>query len=158
MKQIVLTRIDDRLIHGQVMTSWLKYTGANKIMVIDDVVSKDQFMKAVLKSCVPANVMLSVFSASEAVERIKSGFNENDKIIILVKYPKTLYDMMQQGIDFEKINIGGMAINAGRKKFHKNIAASEEEKAMLKEMINKGTKVSIQIIANDSEIDVSKLL
>ncbi len=40
---IVLARIDDRLIHGQVMTSWLNYTGANKIIVIDDVTANDSF-------------------------------------------------------------------------------------------------------------------
>lgn len=47
---IVLVRIDDRLIHGQVMTSWLNYTSANKIMIIDDEVANDAFMKSVLKN------------------------------------------------------------------------------------------------------------
>ena len=47
---IVLVRIDDRLIHGQVMTSWLNYASANKIMIIDDEVANDAFMKSVLKN------------------------------------------------------------------------------------------------------------
>lgn len=59
---IVLVRIDDRLIHGQVMTSWLNYTSANKIMIIDDEVANDAFMKSVLKTCVPANVKLATFT------------------------------------------------------------------------------------------------
>ena len=37
---VVLARIDDRLIHGQVMTSWVNFTGANKIIVIDDVTAR----------------------------------------------------------------------------------------------------------------------
>lgn len=61
---IVLVRIDDRLIHGQVMTSWLNYTGANKIMIIDDGVAADPFMKSVLKTCVPANVRLATLIKS----------------------------------------------------------------------------------------------
>lgn len=40
---IVLARIDDRLIHGQVMTSWLNYTGANRIIIIDDETANDTF-------------------------------------------------------------------------------------------------------------------
>ena len=48
---IVLTRIDDRLIHGQVMTSWLNYTSATKIMVVDDRSAQDPFLKTVLKKC-----------------------------------------------------------------------------------------------------------
>ena len=51
MQGVVLTRIDDRLIHGQVMTSWLNFTSANKIMVIDDQTAADPFMKTVLKCC-----------------------------------------------------------------------------------------------------------
>ena len=48
---IVLARIDDRLIHGQVMTSWLNYTGANKIIVIDDVTANDSFLTMIIKHC-----------------------------------------------------------------------------------------------------------
>lgn len=46
---IVMVRIDDRLIHGQVMTSWLNFLGANKIMIIDDGVAVDPFVKSVLE-------------------------------------------------------------------------------------------------------------
>lgn len=53
---IVLTRIDDRLIHGQVMTSWLNYTSATKIRVVDDRSAQDPFLKTVLKNAVPKNV------------------------------------------------------------------------------------------------------
>jgi len=158
MKEIVLTRIDDRLIHGQVMTSWLNYTSANKIMVVDDEVAKDTFMKGILKACVPANIMIAVFTVEAAVARLKKGSKPTDRMIILVKFPKTLYRMMKMGIQFEKINIGGMGVRGDRTKFYKNISASVEEKKMLKEMIDGGSKVTVQIIAEDNATDVSKLL
>ena len=53
---IVLARVDDRLIHGQVMTSWLNYTGATKIVVIDDVTANDSFLTMIIKTLVPANI------------------------------------------------------------------------------------------------------
>lgn len=158
MKNIVLTRIDDRLIHGQVMTSWLNYTQANKIMVIDDEVSADPFMKNVLKSAVPSNIGLGVFSIERAVERLLKGFKDNDRVIILVKYPKTLYQLMKNGVNFEHINIGGMGANINRSKFYKNISASDEERKMLKEMIENNCKIEIRIIAEDSSIDVAKYI
>ena len=158
MENIVLTRIDDRLIHGQVMTSWLTNTGANKIMVVDDLVAEDEFMKAVLKSCVPEGVQLAVYSVEDAVARLQQGFAAQDRVIILVKYPKTLYDMMHRGIQFGGINIGGMAVNAGRRKFYKNIAASDEERQILKDMTAAGVRVEIQITAQDPVVDVAKLL
>lgn len=158
MKSIVLTRIDDRLIHGQVMTSWLNYTSATKIMVVDDKSAEDQFLKAVLKNAVPGNIGLGVFTVEKAAVRLLKGFPAEDRVIILVKYPETIIRMMELGVVFESVNIGGMGAAKNRTKFYKNISASEEEKEMLQKMIASGCKVEIQIIAEDSAIEVSKLL
>ncbi|SHK49609.1 PTS sugar transporter subunit IIB [Hespellia stercorisuis] len=158
MSSIALTRIDDRLIHGQVMTSWLNYTSATKIMVVDDKAAEDLFLKSVLKNAVPKNVGLGVFTAEKAAARLVKGFPETDKVIVLVKYPATICKMMEYGATFEKVNIGGMGAAKNREKFYKNISASEEEKEMLKKMIDAGCKVTIQIIAEDSAVDVAKLL
>ena len=154
---IVLVRIDDRLIHGQVMTSWLNYTGANKIMIIDDGVASDPFMKSVLKTCVPANVKLATFGVEKAAERLKKGF-AGDRCIVLVKYPETLYRLMEAGILFDEINIGGMGVSGTRTKFFRNISEYEEEKKMLKEMSEAGAKIRVRIIAEDSATDISKML
>ena len=43
MGEIVLARIDDRLIHGQVMTAWLQFTGGNHIVIVDDATAGDEF-------------------------------------------------------------------------------------------------------------------
>ncbi|RGC80422.1 PTS mannose/fructose/sorbose transporter subunit IIB [Hungatella hathewayi] len=158
MQGIVLTRIDDRLIHGQVMTSWLNFTSANKIMVIDDQSAADPFMKTVLKNAVPGNVGLGVFTAQKAAERLKKGFKPEDKVIILVKYPRTILSLMEQGIAFDHLNIGGMGAGKGREKFYKNISASEEEKVILKKIIDSGCQTEIQIIAEDAKVDVARLL
>ncbi|MCC8060319.1 MAG: PTS sugar transporter subunit IIB [Clostridiales bacterium] len=154
---VVLVRIDDRLIHGQVMTSWLNYLSANKIMIIDDGVANDTFMKSMLKSCIPANIKLAAFTVEKAAVRLKKGF-AGDNCIILVKYPETLYRLMKEGVVFDEINIGGMGVSGTRTKFFRNISASEEEKRMLKEMIDAGSKISVRIIAEDSATDISHLL
>ena len=159
MKNIVLTRIDDRLIHGQVMTSWLNFTSATKIMVVDDKAAEDSFLRTVLKNAVPANVGLGIFSAEKAADRILGkGFSPNDRVIVLVKYPATIAKMMEKGVQFDHINIGGMGVAAGREKFYKNISASPEEREILKKIIDAGTKVEIRIIAEDAAVDVAGLL
>nr|WP_288233348.1 PTS sugar transporter subunit IIB [uncultured Anaerostipes sp.] len=154
---IVLVRIDDRLIHGQVMTSWLNYTSANKIMIIDDEVANDPFMKSVLKTCVPANVKLATFTVEKAAVRLKKGF-AGDQCIILLKYPKTLCCLKEKGIIFDHINIGGMGAGGDRKQFYRNISMSEEEIDILRELSEAGSAFNIRIIAEDGEIDISKML
>jgi len=156
---VELVRIDDRLIHGQVMTSWLNYLGAEKIMVVDDQAAADPFIKNVLKTCIPGNIKLAIFPVTKAVERLNQpGAFAGSKCIILVKYPKTLYEMHKLGVNFDNINIGGMGVSGTRTKFFRNISASEEEKEMFKEMIAAGSKIACRIIAEDPETDISGLL
>ena len=65
---------------------------------------------------------------------------------------------MEQGIAFDHLNIGGMGAGKGREKFYKNISASEEEKVILKKIIDSGCQTEIQIIAEDAKVDVARLL
>ena len=81
---IVLARIDDRLIHGQVMTSWLNYTGANRIIIVDDETANDTFLKMIVTSVAPANIKTEVFSVHEGAETIKQ-LAASDKVILLAK-------------------------------------------------------------------------
>lgn len=156
MESIVLVRVDDRLVHGQVMTSWVKATGANKIMVVDDGVASDDLMKTVLKGVVPSQVKLGIFTVAKAVDRMVKGFKPTDKVIMLVKTPETVLSMQQAGVDFPALNIGGMGIRADRTTLYQNIAASESERNAIKELIAAGCDVTIQITADDAKVDVSK--
>jgi PTS system mannose-specific IIB component len=110
-----------------------------------------------LKNCIPGNIKLAVFSIEKEADRLKIGF-KNDHCIILVKYPSTLKHLMEKGIVFEDINIGGMGILAGRKKFYKNISVTEEEKEIFKSLISAGSQIFIRIIAEDNSTDISKLI
>ena len=59
MGEIVLARIDDRLIHGQVMTAWLQFTGGNHIVIVDDATAGDEFTKSIMSMAVPNGIKLS---------------------------------------------------------------------------------------------------
>lgn len=154
---IVLARVDDRLIHGQVMTSWLNYTGANKIVVIDDVTANDSFLTMIIKTLVPANIKTEVVKLDGCIEMVKR-FDNQDKIIILAKTPTPYVLMAEEGIHLDKVNIGGMGIKPGRKTIYKNISASDEEITQLKDLLDKNIPVEIQMVAEDQAIDVRKYI
>ncbi len=156
MKNLALLRIDDRLIHGQVMTAWLKTIPAKEIMVIDDGVAKDDFMKTVITMSAPVGTHVSVNSIDQAIERFNKGLDE--VTIALVKTPMTIKKMIEAGIQFEAVNIGGLGMAPGRRILFKNISASQEERDALKEMIDAGINVKIQIIPAEKITDVYNLL
>ena len=152
---IVLARVDDRLIHGQVMTSWLNYTGATKIVVIDDVTANDSFLTMIIKTLVPANIKTEVVREDACIAMVQAL---DDKVIMLAKTPAPYVMMAEAGISLDKVNIGGMGIKPGRKTIYKNISASEEEVSQLKALLAKKIAVEIQMVAEDPAIDVSKYI
>ena len=157
MLKVVLTRIDDRLIHGQVITAWSKITSATRIIVVDDGVSKDPFMTKVLKIAAPSTVKVEVYSIEEAVA-VLNGEETGEKVIVLVKNPATVLDLVKKGVGIKELNVGGMGASKGRKSFYKNISVSQEEKDIFKELTNSGIDISIQIVPDAKKIDVARLL
>jgi PTS system mannose-specific IIB component len=158
MLNVVLTRIDDRLIHGQVMAAWAKFTRANRIIIVDDMVADDPFMCKVLKMAAPPGMRVEVYNVQQAIDVINGDNSINDRVIILAKHPKTINLLLDGGVEIKELNVGGMAAGPGRKVLYKNVSASLEEKEVFKNIISKGTNVYIKIIPDDKEVDLKRYL
>lgn len=158
MKNIVLCRIDDRLIHGQVVTSWIKQTGGNQIMIVDDALTKDLFMQKILKAAAPRDVAVEVLSVGDGAAVLKEEPGMGEKVIILVKTPQILEQLIEEGVELPRIILGGMGAKEGRKKFNRNVSASQEEIDSMKRMIAGGTQIHYQLVPTESPTDVRKML
>lgn len=157
MKNIVWTRIDDRLIHGQVMTQWIQYTEANQVLIIDDGVAKDSFLQMVMKSSIPNKISLHILGVKDAIGYLNEDGKE-EKILILIKTPLVLDELTNSGVKIEAVNVGGIGAKAGRKQLFKNISVSEEEKESFRNLLNKGIKVFLRVITTEPEEDIAKYL
>ena len=90
MKNIVLIRIDDRLIHGQVVTQWIKDTNGNRILIVDDKLVNDRMMMRILKAAAPPGVKVEVMTVADAEKELKQDAVPGENIVILVKVLKVL--------------------------------------------------------------------
>jgi len=158
LPNIVLTRIDDRLIHGQVMTSWVKFTKADRIVIVDDGVANDPFMGDILKMAVPSGIDVDIYGIQKAVEMLKDEEKKDKNIIILAKTPKTIFALIQGGVDIQEINVGGIGAGPGRKSLYKNISASAEEKEIFKKILAMNKTVYMQIVPDDKRVEIEKYL
>jgi PTS system mannose-specific IIB component len=154
---IKLFRIDDRLIHGQVMTSWSKTTKAERIYIVDDQVVKDEFMCKIMKMAAPNGMEVNVFSIEDGAKVIQEITDEKPTIV-LMKVPQTAIKLVENGVPMENLNVGGMGAGPGRKKLYKNISASEEEKETLRSLSEKGVKIEFRIVPDDKGIPLSKVI
>lgn len=157
MKNLEFVRIDDRLIHGQVVAAWLRsYSNVRHILVVDDETSKDPFMHEMFKLLVPAGITIQIINVEDATTILKG---ELDKpTMVIVKNPLTIKRLMDNGIQFEKINIGGMGMTKGRKKLFQNVSSTPEENEIIREMMDQGVTVEIQIIPAAKVVNLKTVL
>lgn len=125
--KIVLVRVDDRLIHGQVAMSWTRAVGATHIVVANDEVAKDQTQVMLLKMAAPVGVKASILSVDDSAEKLSSKAFKNDKVLVLVKDPKSLLRLIEGGVELPEVNIGNVRTTEERKRIIKEVAASPEE-------------------------------
>ena len=147
-----LVRVDDRLIHGQVVAVWLRAIGADRIVIVDDTVARDEFLVEVLTLAAPAGVPVEVHDIATGAPRVAELTSGPEAIFVLVKTPLTALALRRAGVAFDVLNVGGMGAGPGRRSLYRTISASDEERAAFREIEALGTAVEIRIIADDRPI------
>lgn len=156
---VVLYRIDDRLIHGQIMTAWSKSTKTNRILIIDNTVAQDPFMQKVLTMAAPRDIKVEIHTLESGLNALKDqGKNINDKILVLVKTPQVIEFLVTNGLPIKFLNVGGMGAGANRKSIYKNVSASQEEIATFKRLHDMGVEIEFRIVPDDKSVLMNKIL
>lgn len=141
---IALTRVDFRLIHGQVITRWLKQCDINEIVTVDTELSKDSFMQDVFKMAAPKGVRISVLSSDDAVALQEKGGLEKNRVLMLFKSVKELCSTVEKGLKLEEVQIGGLGGGPGRKAVNNAITLDRADADQLLSLEAKGIKVYFQ--------------
>lgn len=153
---IVLYRIDDRLVHGQVMVAWSKIYQTTRIFVVDDETACDQFLCDVMKMAVPSDYDARIFNVQQAIERIKAD-PPDKKTMVLAKTPKTMLALLEGGVDIKELNVGNIGAGPGRKAVMRNIQLSQEEYATLQKIQDAGVRVYLQIFPDAKALNLDKV-
>ena len=149
---IKMVRIDDRLIHGQIVAAWVKSLALERVWIIDDGTANDTFLKNVMKMVAPANTELVISPMSE-IEQLAPKYDSDEiNTLILMKYPYVAEKLFASNITFKKLNVGGIGANSERKKVYKNISMTDEEIETCRNMIKNGVDVYIQVTPDDKQI------
>lgn len=149
MAEIVLCRIDSRLIHGQVMTKWVNQSQANKIVVVSDSLAADEFMLEIYLMAAPAGVKVECYSRDEAVKRWKEEQFGNGRVLLLLPDLESMRYVYDGGIQVKTMQVGGLGGSPGRKVVFQNITLDDHDVATLKAMQDKGVEIIFQTIPED---------
>lgn len=155
---IVATRIDGRLIHGQVANLWTTKLNISRIMVVDEDIVNSDLEKTALKLATPAGIKLSVLTIDKAATNILAGRYDSQRLLIVAKRPKTFLGLMKKGVTLTELNVGNMSQTPETRSVTRSINVVDEDIQDFDAIQAKGTHLIAQMVPGDTPADFIPLL
>ena len=155
---IVLARIDDRLIHGQVVEGWLRVIQAGRIVVVSDQAAKDSFQAGLMRLAVPPEVNLTVLGVDDAAAQLKIDAWAAERVLLLMPGLKEARRLAEAGWSPEVLNLGGLHDAPGRTSYTPGLALGDEDKADLRYLLGKKIPIEVRPLPSDEKKPVEGYL
>jgi N-acetylgalactosamine PTS system EIIB component len=153
---ILWTRIDNRLIHGQVAVTWSNHVGANLIVVANDEVAKDPLQQSLMDMAVPG-LDTRYFTIQETIDKIGQASDEQ-KIALIVKTPQDALKLVRGGVPIRKVNIGNMHYSEGKEPLTNTVAVDEQDKEAFRNLHRLGILLEIRRVPSEKGKNILDLL
>ena len=157
---VIILRVDDRLLHGQVAFSWLNFLGPDAIVIANDGILTNEIQKAAIKMAKPTGVKMSIRSLKGGIDLINDERVRDLKLFVVVRTTEdalTLINNVNEHISF--VNIGGLSNRTkGNNKLVKGVYLSDQDIINVKEIMKKVDKVDVRIVPTDSNKNISTLI
>ncbi len=148
--KIVLARVDTRLLHGQVATTWTKMTGPDRIIVCSDDVAHDDLRKSMIEQAAPPGVKVHVVPVSKIIEVAHDPRFGATKAMLLFETPQDLLRAVEGGVDVKQVNLGSMAHSVGKVVVTNAIAMGPDDVKTLEDIASRGITFDIRKVPADS--------
>ncbi|QOI11013.1 PTS mannose transporter subunit IIAB [Blochmannia endosymbiont of Colobopsis nipponica] len=155
---ISLVRIDDRLIHGQVVTSWTKETNVSRIIVVNDEIAKDKIRTTLLTQVAPPGISVHVINIAKTIRVFNNPRYDKEKVMLLLNNPNDVLRLIEGGIPITSVNIGGMAFHTGKIQIHNVISVNEEDIEAFKKLDKYGINLEIRKVVSDPPLKIMDLI
>ena len=152
--EIPLLRIDSRLIHGQVATSWAKAVKCDAIFAISDEVANDPLRSKLLLQVAPAHLQSYVITVDKAIKVWHNPMYADRKVLWLVTKPGDIVRLIEGGVDIKQVNVGGMTHREGCKLISQAVAVDADDVAAFRRLNEMGVKMTLQQLATSPAEDV----
>lgn len=156
--KIVLARIDTRLLHGQVATTWTKTTQPTRIIVVSDAVSKDALRKKMIEEAAPPGVKAHVVPVTKIIEVFKDPRFGKTRAMLLFETPQDALRTLEGGVEIKELNLGSMAHSQGKVVVNRAIAMGEDDIKTIEKIQSLGVKFDVRKVPSDSNDNIDGLL
>lgn len=157
---IALVRVDNRLIHGQILEAWLPFTGASRIVVVDDSVAGDFFRESVIRMAVPSNVDVIISSVEDFARSYADSAVNGRKAIVLFCTIADVLRAFRLGFKFDRLNIGN--VESGdecRQCCSPSVALGKNDINDLLTLLNSsGVYIEMRRVPRETAVDIHEII
>ncbi|KRM95297.1 pts system mannose-specific iib component [Liquorilactobacillus aquaticus DSM 21051] len=156
--KITVTRIDDRYIHGQVLTKWIKLLPAERIIVVSDEVAEDPMRKTLVLSVAPSNVKANAVTPEKMGRVFQNPKYAETTAMLLFGNPGEIVEAIENGVDIKTVNVGGMRFDPKKTQITESVSVAPEDVEAFKKLSDMGVKLELRQLPGDSSQDFAKIL
>jgi mannose/fructose/N-acetylgalactosamine-specific phosphotransferase system component IIB len=143
---IVLARIDDRLIHGQVSVGWSRHLRADRIVVVSDEAAADPAAAALMALGTPEGLAFECVAAAEAAARWAGWEAEAARTIVLAASPAVFASLVRAGAPVRDVNLGGLHPPSGGTALADGVYAGPGDLEALRDLVAAGVRVEVKTV------------
>jgi PTS system mannose-specific IIB component len=151
-------RVDNRLVHGQVVETWLPYSKANVMVLANDDLVEDQLRQEIIKLAIPSGVDLVFTCITETAETLEWYCEHHvcSQVFLLFASCPDARKALEYGLHFNTLNIGNIHYAPGKDQICDHIALSQEDKSCLRFFQEKGVSLDFRCIPG-SEVHLKRM-
>ncbi len=153
---IQLIRIDDRLIHGQVVVGWVKALSIQRLVVVNDAIAKNTMQKTLMEMAVPSGLKVSFFTVDDVVKACAEDSKERS--LLLFSNPVDVLEFAIKGGALSSVNVGGMHFSEGKNQISKTVCVNNQDVAAFKELKRRGVELEVRAVPGDLKEPFEKFL
>lgn len=157
----LLVRVDDRLIHGQIVEAWIPYLNINQIIVADDEVFHDPFKKKIMGMSAPPMVKVLIKTVADAVNYLKNDFLHPIsafRTMMLVSSIEDTDQAVKLGLPFNRLNLGNIHYQSGKTQISASISLNRPEVSLLDDISQRGISIFVQPVPRIPPQDIFPLI
>ena len=156
---IVLFRVDERLIHGQVVVGWGSELHPDRIVVVDDDIADSQWEQELYAMGLPSEVTPSFETLSTARAQLPGWRSNGERVLVLTRDVATMRKLAEDGaMRGDEVNIGGIHYAPGREAILPYVYLSADEKANIRDLVGEGVRVTARDLPGARRVDLKELL
>ena len=153
-----LVRIDDRLIHGQVVEGWIPHLKAQLVLVVCDAAVEDELQLSLMRMALPESVDFEALTVARAAGHAALKPDFPKRVLLLAPGPQEILALLEAGAGFSVVNVGGLHYTAGKVQLGKAIFLSAEDVAALRAISRRGVKLEGRSLPSEPEEKVMEML